>query len=109
MAHLLILAGAAMWAVSFGGRAIIRRARINKINAQDLFGNTRRVERYKQAFEDPMTRREAALILGVDVSAREEEVQQAYKTLIILNHPDRGGSGYMAMKINQAKDLMLIK
>ena len=109
MAHLLILAGAAMCAVSFGGRALIKKVRMNKMQAKDLFSNTKMVERYKLAFEDPMTRREAALILGVTMDASEAEVQQAYKTLIILNHPDRGGSGYMAMKINQAKDLMLIK
>ncbi|CAF4586566.1 unnamed protein product, partial [Rotaria magnacalcarata] len=32
-------------------------------------------------------------------------LRDAYKRLIILNHPDHGGSPYIAAKINEAKDL----
>ncbi len=37
-----------------------------------------------------MNRREAALILGVSPTASKTRIRDAYKRLIILNHPDRG-------------------
>lgn len=32
--------------------------------------------------------------------------QEAHKRLITINHPDRGGSPYIATKINEAKDYL---
>jgi DnaJ-domain-containing protein 1 len=109
MATILLAAGAAMCAISFGGRHLIRRMKLNRMRTKGLANDPALIERYKLAFEDPMNRREAALILGVSSSATEQEIHQAYKNLIMLNHPDIGGSSYLAMKINHAKDLMLIK
>ncbi len=37
-----------------------------------------------------MNRREAALILGISPTASKTRIRDAYKRLIILNHPDRG-------------------
>lgn len=54
-----------------------------------------------------MTRREAALILGVRESSAEEKILKAHKTLMLLNHPDNGGSTYLATKINMAKEQLL--
>lgn len=54
-----------------------------------------------------MTREEAALILGVPVDAAEEAVRAAHRNLIRKNHPDAGGSDYLAAKINQARDVLL--
>lgn len=62
---------------------------------------------YDGPFEDKMTRREAALILGVRESASEERIRNAHRKLLILNHPDTGGSTFIATKINQAKELLL--
>ena len=98
-----------MYAASYGGRALIRQIKARKLAPKGFTTNQNLIDKYKLAFEDPMSRREAALILGVSTSATNAEIHQAYKTLIILNHPDRGGSSYMAMKINHAKDLMLLK
>ncbi|KAG6617323.1 Mitochondrial import inner membrane translocase subunit TIM14 [Phytophthora cinnamomi] len=62
---------------------------------------------YDGPFEEKMTRREAALILGVRESASEERVRNAHRKLLILNHPDTGGSTFLATKINQAKEMLL--
>ena len=64
---------------------------------------------YEGGFEASMSRREAALILGVRQSATEEKVKSAHKMIMIANHPDSGGSDYLAAKINEAKDMMLGK
>ena len=62
---------------------------------------------YEGGFEDTMTRREAALILGVRESSPPSRIKDAHRKLLILNHPDAGGSTYIAGKINEAKELLL--
>jgi len=62
---------------------------------------------YKGPFEDPMTRREAALILGVREVADEKKIMETHRKLMFLNHPDNGGSTYVAIKINEAKELLM--
>lgn len=54
-----------------------------------------------------LTREEAALLLGVSPNATEEQVRDAHRRLIQKNHPDRGGTDYLAAKINQARDILL--
>lgn len=56
-----------------------------------------------------MSREEAAKILGVSPQADEKTVRQAYRDLMQRNHPDTGGSEYLASQINQAKDVLLKK
>merc|ERR1740124_2112685 len=62
---------------------------------------------YDGGFEDKMTRREAALILGVRESSTHKRIKEAHRKLLILNHPDTGGSTYLSGKLNEAKDLLL--
>jgi len=62
---------------------------------------------YEGGFEDTMTRKEAALILGVRESSAAKRIKDAHRNLLILNHPDTGGSSFMAAKINEAKELLL--
>ena len=58
-------------------------------------------------FEDKMTRKEAALILGVRESSTPKRIKEAHRKLLILNHPDTGGSTFIAGKVNEAKELLL--
>ncbi|KAL7562407.1 hypothetical protein ACA910_007725 [Epithemia clementina (nom. ined.)] len=62
---------------------------------------------YEGGFEETMTRREAALILGVRESSSAARIKDAHRKLLIMNHPDTGGSTYIAGKINEAKELLI--
>jgi len=62
---------------------------------------------YEGGFEPEMTRREAALILGIRESATRKKVKEAHRRLAMINHPDTGGSTHVATKINEAKDKLL--
>lgn len=90
----LIAAGATLATVGILGRALMRRAANISIKY------------YRGGFEPTMTKREASLILGVSPSSNHDRIKQAHKRIMLLNHPDRGGSPYMAAKINEAKDVL---
>ncbi|KAI3356092.1 hypothetical protein L3Q82_017357 [Scortum barcoo] len=61
---------------------------------------------YKGGFEQKMSKREASLVLGISPTSTKAKVREAHRRIMILNHPDKGGSPYLAAKINEAKDLL---
>lgn len=54
-----------------------------------------------------MTRDEARAVLGLKGSVSAESVNEAYRRLMKDFHPDRGGTDYLASKINEARDVLL--
>lgn len=54
-----------------------------------------------------MSEKEALEILGLDHGAQDEDIQEAHRRLVQMVHPDRGGSHYLTVKINQAKIVLL--
>ena len=59
------------------------------------------------SYNNEMSEPQALAILGLDNEATKEDVIQAHRRMMQRVHPDRGGSTYLATKINAAKDLLI--
>lgn len=59
------------------------------------------------ADESVMTRELALEILGLSDSVTRQQLIKVHRNLMQKMHPDRGGSDYLAKKINTAKDFLL--
>lgn len=67
----------------------------------------KKIFRIREALPPQMDEKEARDILGLGKKATEKDVQEAYRRMIAKNHPDQGGSAYMASKLNEAREVLL--
>jgi len=62
---------------------------------------------HKGGFDTRMNRREAASILSLsERNLTKLNIRKNHRQLMLLNHPDKGGSPYLASKINEAKEFL---
>mmetsp|Transcript_12379 Transcript_12379/g.22370 ORF Transcript_12379/g.22370 Transcript_12379/m.22370 type:complete len:123 (-) Transcript_12379:482-850(-) len=64
---------------------------------------------FQGGFEAQMDRKEALLILGLRENATKDQIRDAHRKMMRINHPDAGGSPLLATKVNEAKDLLLAR
>lgn len=53
-----------------------------------------------------MSRKEALELLGLKEGATETEIKAAYRRLMAQIHPDKGGTDYLAAKLNEAREVL---
>ncbi|KAH9945187.1 uncharacterized protein BXZ73DRAFT_38132 [Epithele typhae] len=94
-----IIVGVGAIAAAIAGRTLIRRGIIGGKSAAEQWA--------KGGFKAKMDRKEAIAILGLkDGPQAKNRLKDAHRQIMLANHPDRGGSPYLASKINEAKDLL---
>jgi hypothetical protein len=100
-----VFLGSICWTIYTGGRALPR-------DWMDAAGPRAEEEEQEQAppprrDRATMSRAEALKVLGLSEGASEDDIRAAHRRLILQNHPDKGGSDYLASKVNEAKDVLL--
>ena len=73
-------------------------------NWRDKYHGTSQENHFNAARID---RSKALDILGLTDPVTREEIKEAHRRLMLANHPDRGGSTFLATQINEAKDFLL--
>ncbi|KIW52534.1 mitochondrial import inner membrane translocase subunit tim14 [Exophiala xenobiotica] len=99
-----VAVGVGIAAAAFFGRAgLVAFRRWRNPNAVNALGKAF----YKGGFEPKMTKKEASLILDLsDRTLSKEKIRKNHRALMLANHPDRGGSPYLASKVNEAKEFL---
>lgn len=66
--------------------------------------------KYPGGFGEKMTEREALELFNISgddiMNLNRDLLRKRHRQCMMKNHPDRGGSPYLAMKINEAKDVL---
>jgi DnaJ family protein C protein 19 len=94
-----VIVGIGAIAAALTGRHLIRKGVFTGKGAAEQWA--------KGGFKAKMDRKEAIAILGLkDNPQLTKSLKFAHRNIMLANHPDRGGSPYLASKINEAKDLL---
>lgn len=101
---ILFFIGGSLIGISVFGKTLFKLARLIRKKTQFVQCDVGKY--YKGGFDSTMTKREAILILGVKSNYNKNDLKEAHRKLIMLNHPDNGGSTYIASKINEAKEML---
>ncbi|KAK8221493.1 import inner membrane translocase subunit tim14 [Phyllosticta capitalensis] len=98
-----IVMGLGVAAAAFFGRAGYVALQRSRGGSAGMLGKSF----YKGGFEPKMNRREASLILELPERGLSRDlIRKKHRQLMLLNHPDRGGSPYLASKVNEAKEFL---
>jgi hypothetical protein len=101
-----MLSALGVYMLHFGARSV-NGFRKKLMNPQ-LFMKVTQPKVMHPGFKSEMDTAEALNILGLRASDLDpSKVKSAHRVLMTSNHPDRGGSRYLATKINEAKDHLL--
>jgi len=93
-----IVVGIGAIAAGLVGRQMFRNGMLGRRAAEEWV---------KGGFKAKMDRKEAIQILGLkDGPTMKLRLKDAHRHIMLANHPDRGGSPYLASKINEAKDML---
>lgn len=61
----------------------------------------------KGGFDPKMNMKEAVQILNLkENNITKKKLKEVHRKIMLANHPDKGGSPYLATKINEAKDFL---
>ncbi|CAG8638649.1 11560_t:CDS:2 [Paraglomus brasilianum] len=104
-----LIIGITIAGVATAGRYAIRAIKHHKPKLPQMpkFTRPSPSRMYKGGFDASINKREAALILSLKESGlNQTKIKDAHRRIMLLNHPDRGGSPYLATKINEAKDIL---
>lgn len=104
---ILIAIGGSLVGLGVTGKVLFKLAKVLRAKSQYVKGGELG-KYYKGGFDAKMSKREAILILGVRDNASKLELKDSHRKMLMLNHPDNGGSTYVASKINEAKELLML-
>lgn len=102
----LMFVGGGMLTFGILGKGLFKLARVLRNKSGSFIKGGELGKFYKGGFDSKMSKREAILILNVKNNATKSEIKDAHRKILMINHPDNGGSTYIASKINEAKELL---
>merc|ERR1712080_88895 len=105
----LIISGLGIAGAAYAGRFALRAAKkvdwmkVKKAipDLPDLSLNAY----YKGGFDAKMSKREAALVLGVSQNANTQKVRDSHRRIMIANHPDKGALLILLRRSTKLKTL----